>query len=443
MRLSINRFLRMRSILIGIFFAVAFLAGPVSAQSANNYGSPYSRFGLGERPGLTSSMTDAMGGAGTAMRSSLYTNLANPAQWADMSFVGFSAAAQVRGTETTDGTNASSRATGGGVSGIELGIPLSSRKVGMTLAFRPYSRVDYRAIEEGTFEPDEGGTPVAYRHNFEGSGGLHQFTAGFGARLGSALAVGISADVFFGTVENLQRTEFPEDDAYLETRTARSTRLSGVSGTVGAIVSANSVFGEGDGLHFGAAVTLPAKLSGDFVQTLGVSLDRDTVAAAVNGNVTLPLLARFGVAYTGRERWSFAADVQYEPWSSFESDFAFGGYDPVSGTNSLQDRLRASGGFQMVPGGARRTAGYFARTAYRLGAYAERAFFAPFDTNLNTYAVTAGVSLPTVVPAARFDLGLEAGMRGSTDGMLVRDTFIRGTATINFGERWFVRRRLG
>ena len=433
----------MRSVILGVLITIGLVPQIALAQSSNNYGSAYSRFGVGERLGLTSSMTDAMGGAGAALRSTLYNNLANPALWADQSFVGFSAAAQVRGIETTDASNSTSRASGGGVRGIQLGIPLSSQRVGMTLAFRPYSRVDYRAIEEGELLPDEGTELVSYRHNFEGGGGLQQFTAGLGARLSPGLSVGASADVFFGTIEYVQRTEFPGNDEYRETRTTRSTRLSGVTGTIGAIFSKDNVFGEGDGIHFGASVTLPANLSGDFVQTLGVSLDRDTVATSLDGSVTLPLSARFGFAYTGRERWSFAADVEYEPWGSFESDFAFGGYDPVSGINSLKDRLRAGGGFQVIPGGRRRTAGYFARTAYRLGAYAERAFFAPFDTNLNTIAITAGVSLPTVVPAARFDLGLEAGTRGSTDGMLVRDLFIRGTATINFGERWFVRRRLG
>ncbi len=443
MRPISNRLNYMRPILLGAMLALWLLPMTTMAQSSNNYGSAYSSFGLGERVGFTSSMTDAMGGTGTGLRSPLYVNMSNPAQWSDVSFVGFSASAEVRGTETTDASNATSRATGGGVNNLQLGIPISSQKVGLTLAFRPYSHVDYRAIEEGALVPDEGTTPVAYRHNFEGTGGLHQFTAGLGFRLSPGISVGASADVFFGTIEYLQRTEFPDNDEYRETRISRSTRLSGVTGTLGALITKDNVFGEGDGVHFGASLTLPAKLSGDFVETLGVSLDRDTLTTALDGNVTLPLIARFGLAYTGREHWTFATDVQYEPWSSFESDFAFGGYDPTSGVNSLKDRLRIGGGFQVIPAGRRRTAGYFARTAYRLGAYTERAFYAPFDANLNTYAITAGVSLPTVIPVARFDLGLEAGMRGTTDGMLVRDLFIRGTATINFGERWFIRRRLG
>ncbi len=433
----------MRSAFAGLILTVCVAASPVAAQSSNNYGSPYSRFGVGERVDLMSSMSDAMGGAGVAMRSSLYNNVSNPAQWADLSFVGFSASAQIRGTESKDASSASSRSTAGGLGAIELGIPLSSQRVGLTLAFRPYSRVDYRAIEDGEIIPDDAGTPVAFRHNFEGNGGIHQLTVGLGTRISTGLRVGASAEVLFGTIDYLQRTEFPEDSDYLETRSARSTRLSGVTGTIGAIVSRNNLLSEGDAFHVGATVTLPANLSGSFVQTLGVSLDRDTVSTSVDGSVTLPLSGRFGIAYTSRERWAFAADVLYEPWSSFKGDFAFGGYNPVSGINSLKDRLRAGGGFQVVPAGARRSAGYFARTAYRFGGYAERSLYAPFDTALNTMAITAGVSLPMVVPAARLDLGFEAGMRGTTDGMLVRDLFIRGTATINFGERWFVRRRIG
>jgi hypothetical protein len=301
--------------------------------------------------------------------------------------------------------------------------------------------VNYRAVEEGTFTPDEG-DDVAFTSNLEGGGGLYQLTAGLGGRVSGGLRVGAGADAYFGTVEYAQRTEFA-DPAYDETRTARATHLAGLSGTVGAVLTKGGLFREGDGFHVGAAVSLPARLSGERVQTIGTSLDRDTLTVVEDGGVTLPLSARFGVAYTGAERWTWAADVLYEPWSDFESDFAFGGYDPAAGHDDLRDRLRVGTGFQVLPAGDERTAGYLQRTAYRLGGYAERALFAPDGTDLMTYALTAGLSLPTVFSTARLDLGLEAGSRGTTDGVLVRDLFIRGTATLNFGERWFVRRRLG
>jgi hypothetical protein len=106
-----------------------------------------------------------------------------------------------------------------------------------------------------------------------------------------------------------------------------------------------------------------------------------------------------------------------------------------------------------LPAGADRSRAYFARTAYRLGGYYDRTYFnatelAADGTSLGvgeaitTLAVTGGLSLPAVFPTARFDLGFEVGTRGTTDRGLVRDLFIKGSATINFGERWFRERRL-
>jgi hypothetical protein len=425
-----------------LLLLAALLAPPAArAQNLSDYGSVYSRFGVGERAAFSSSMAEAMGGAGTALRSPFYTGLANPALWADLSFASFGAAADLRGVEATDAADQTSRATAGGVAALALGLPLVRDRLGFTVALRPYSRVEYRAVEEGTFTPDVG-DDVAFETNLEGNGGLYQLTAGLGARLAPGLRVGASVDGYFGTLEYLQRTNF-DDPTYEETRNTRSTRLGGVSATLGAVATVPGLFAEGDGLHVGAAVALPARLSGERVQTLGFSLDRDTLTVVEEGSVTLPLSARFGVAYASPERWNVAADVLYEPWGAFESDFAFGGFDPAAGLDDLRDRLRVGGGFQVVPAGEERTAGYFARTAYRLGGYAERAFFAPGGTDLLTYALTAGLSFPTVFSAARLDLGIEAGTRGSTDGVLVRDRFVRGTATFNFGERWFLRRPLG
>ena len=415
--------------------------GAAQAQGLNDYGSVYSRFGVGEPASFSSSMTEAMGGAGVALRSSFYNGLANPALWADLAYTDFSASAFVRGVQSTNAAEATSQAAGGGLGALALGLPLIGGKLGLTVALQPASQVNYRAIQDGTFVADDG-VEVGFTTNLEGSGGLYRLTGGLGGRVTSGVRVGASVDFTFGTIEYLQRTEF-DNVAYDETRTARSTQLDGLSGTVGAVVTRGGLLREGDGLHVGAALTLPARLSGERVLTIGSSLDRDTLAVESDGRVTLPLSARLGLAYTGAEHWTWAADVLYEPWSEFESDFAFGGFDPAAGRDELRDRLRAGAGVQVVPAGTERTAGYFARTAYRFGGYAERAHFAPGGTDIMTYALTAGLSLPTAFSTARLDLGLEAGSRGTTDGVLVRDLFIRGTATLNFGERWFVRRRLG
>ncbi|MEM1056370.1 MAG: hypothetical protein AAGI52_12665 [Bacteroidota bacterium] len=415
----------------------------VSAQS--DYGSIYSRFALGQRADGSSSQADAMGVSGVAIRSGLYNGLSNPAHGADQSLATFSASGTVRGIRATDANDTMSEATAGGIEFLQFGIPLYANRLGATLSYRPYSRVNYRAAEEGMVDLD-GGDPVEFRSNLEGNGGLQRISLGLGGKVGEVLTVGASADALLGTVEYLRRTEFPSaSDAFLETREAQSTRMYGFTGTVGATATFRRLAAENDGLTLAAAVTLPATLRGSRATTLGTSLNRDTLSTQSDGDITLPLLARAGVAYRASNRFLASADAVYEPWSDFESDFPFGGYNPTSSTTNatLEDRLRIGGGLEWTPGGGRRGASYIQQISYRLGAYVEDGFIRADDQTLLTRALTGGLSLPTRLSNARLDLGFEVGTRGEASGILVRDLFWRGTLTLNFGERWFVRRRLG
>ncbi len=318
-------------------------------------------------------------------------------------------------------------------------MPLLPSRLGFTLAFRPYSRVNYRAVTPGAIVVE--GDSAAFEVNQEGAGGLQRIEAGLGLRIGQAVQVGASADVVFGTVENLQRTTF-DSGTYLPTRRAETTHLRGVSATVGATATAVNLRADDDALTFGAALSLPTRLTGSRTVTLGQSLDRDTLGTALDAQATLPLIARAGLSYRSGQRWSAAADVLYEPWSRFDSTLPVGGFDAGTGFDELRDRLRVGGGFEIVPAGRVLNAPLFQRSSYRLGAYAERGLYAPVGSGVQTLALTGGISMPNRFTGARFDLGFEVGTRGSAQGLLVRDTFARGTFAMNFGERWFVRRRL-
>ena len=191
------------------------------------------------------------------------------------------------------------------------------------------------------------------------------------------LQVGANVDVLFGILENGRRTTFDDDDAaqgYGATFVSSSTRLVGVTGTVGALLTLPGVLGEGDALTAGATFTLPTRLSGDRVRTLGESLDRDTLGTKVDGSVDVPLGAGLGLAYRPDARWTVLADGRYEPWSAFSSTFALPGYTPGDGAANFQDRLRLSAGVELVPAGADFTEAYFRRTAYRLGFYYDDAY---------------------------------------------------------------------
>lgn len=109
----------------------------------------------------------------------------------------------------------------------------------------------------------------------------------------------------------------------------------------------------------------------------------------------------------------------------------------------MQDRVRFSGGFEVLPAGRDQLAPFLSRTAYRLGGYMDRSYVDPIaDANLVTYAITGGVSLPALFSGTRLDINMEVGTRGTTETGLVRDVFYRLSASVNIGERWFEQRRL-
>ena len=422
---------------------------PAAAQSTENYGSVYSGFGLGQRADAPTSQGQMLGGASTALGGQFATT-ETPALLADLGLTAFAVNLQVQGVRGISGED-QSELIAGTLGGLRLGFPIRAGRLGLGLSYIPYSRVQYEVFNEGRIDLDDDPTTTTpYRVQYEGGGGLQTVSLGLGARLSPALQVGAAVDVRFGTIERRTRTRYPDNlSEFVEVLSTNDTQLAGATGTLGAAFSTPRLLGEGDDFRLAASLTLPTKLWGDRTRVVGFGLDRDTLSTA-DVEATLPLTGRLGASYRPAPGVLVALDGLYEPWSSFEASFDLPGYSVFSTreqpTTALRDRYRLGGGVEIVPVVGRR-AGYFARTAYRLGGYAERSLVSSYGTGINTYALTGGVSLPALVPTARFDIGGEIGVRGvdglSADGRasLVRDLFFKATATINFGERWFVRRQ--
>ncbi|HET6566897.1 MAG TPA: hypothetical protein VFG50_02960 [Rhodothermales bacterium] len=429
-----------------LFFAgcLSVLLAPAAFAQRNNDGSIYSRYGLGELRAFPSAQLQAMGGGGTSVLSYTYVNLTNPATWADQILTRFSAGVLYQGVQATDASNDVSRLTEGTLNAFQFSFPIGS-KVGVALGYEPYSRVSYRVQRDGALPPDPVlGDTSHFILNLEGSGGLQRFVGGVGYRINRNISVGADANIIFGILEDARRTDFT-GGTFRESYLSTSTRLAGVTGTLGGIVTLPQLASENDVFTVGAAFTLPATLSGSRVRTLSPN-DRtpgDTLETKVpDGSVKLPWGVRAGAAYSYDQRWLLVVDGQYQPWSNFSSDFSFAGYDP-GGVSTFRDRIRASAGLEFLPAGTDLVRPFLARVAYRLGAYYDRSYVSPIaGVDLHTVALTAGLGIPLFNPGTRLDLGFEIGTRGQTDQNLVRDTFYRISASVNFGERWFQRRRL-
>lgn len=425
--------------------ALLLLGSTAQAQTSGD-GSIYSRFGLGELRTFTSPQAQAMGGGGFALPSTQYVQYANPASWSDQVLTRIAVGMQYQHLRATDAANDESRLSYGSLNAVQFGFPLVDERLGVGLAFAPYSRVNYRvrAADQTFIDPATNDT-VAYRVDYTGSGGLQQVQAGLGWRPLPALSLGARVDWIFGILDNTRSTDFP-GGIYVPTDLSESTRLSGVTGTVGARLAFTRLARPDDALALAAAFTLPARLSGERVLALGTDLDRDTLGLATSGGMDLPFRLQSGLSYRVGDRWLATADVLYEPWSRFESDFALPGYVPGQGSQ-FDDRLRLSAGAEVLPAGSDLLAPYLQRVAYRLGAYYDQAYVTPNlaaggPAQLRTLALTGGLSLPSLIPGTRIDVNLEVGTRGTTDANLVRDVFYRVSANVNIGERWFRNRKL-
>lgn len=416
-------------------------AGSAFGQNSGD-GSIYSRLGIGELRSNTSSQVVAMGGGGLGLQSLNYVNFLNPASFADQVLTRVSAGVVLQRLDASDAQDNLSRLAEGTLGPVQFSFPIASRKMGVGLSFAPISRMSYRVQSEAWFRPDPAEPDTAmYITDFEGGGGLQEITAGFGYRLNQDLSLGASAGFVFGILEQSRRTSFP-GSGYFDSPVSNSTRITGFRGSLGLLYDRTGLLGEADVVSIGATIGSPAFLSASRIRTLGDGFDRDTLAAGLEGDITLPFSGALGVAYAPSEHWTLLADARYEPWSSFESDLPLSGYDPA-GASAFKDRVRVSGGLEFIPAGNDLISSFFARTAYRLGAYFDQAYVAPSpDVSLNSIALTGGFSLPTLFPGTRLDINLEVGSRGTTDNNLVRDVFYRVSANINIGERWFQQQKL-
>jgi hypothetical protein len=433
-----------RTLLIGLLLTLGGML-PVWGQDAGD-GSIYSRFGIGELQTPSSAQAQALGGHGVALRSLNYTNLSNPALWSDQVLTRVALGARFRTVESEGGqTEGTSRLTAGNFDGVQFSFPLLRQKLGVAFGFVPVSQSNFRSRVQRTASSTPFDETLDYQVEFLGRGGLQKITGGFGYRFNDLISVGASLDYLFGTIETQRRTSFTRPN-FQETVVTNGVRLDALSATLGTHLTIGDLLRPEDNLMIGAAVTLPASLSGTRTRTIGESLDRDTVSTASGGALDMPLTTRLSIAYVPSSALTLTVNGSYAPWSQAESSmtdddvsFAF----PVGGTETLADQWTLSSGVEWRPAGDDSFRGFLARTAYRLGVSYEQLYVSPnATTTLNAVEARLGVSLPTSVSGTRIDLTTHVGRQGTTSQNLVQDLYYGVSARVTIGERWFQERRL-
>jgi hypothetical protein len=390
-------------------------------------GSSFSRYGFGDILRDGDSRTYAMSGTGIAFIDDGFINILNPAGLARISYTRFSAGFEYNNFLSKDETGSSFYSTGG-FQGLAFAFPVSRENgIVMSAEFTPYSKVSY-GITSSLIDPL---TQSLENTTFYGSGGISNIGLGLSASPLTTLHIGARLNYMYGSTRQYQTTSF--DSTYLTSTTFdRTTYYSGFTFTLGTIYE-----GIGDLLNVQALRSFTV----GFTLTTGTSLDADiqrTYSASSyssndstvteKGTAEIPASLGFGLSYLYQSRYRFLGDVVTENWGSTK----FFGLHPTE----LRNSLRTSLGFEALP--AKDAVTFWKRIVYRAGLAYNSTYYQINGIGIDEFLVSGGLGLP-VGPESQLNIGLQVGVRGSTDNHLQKDTIIRLSVAVSASEIWFLK----
>jgi len=393
------------------------LVGNPSSTYAS--GPTYSRFGVGDLVRNGHGRIDAMGGAGIALVGDGFINGLNPAGLTKISLTRISGGFEYSSYYSNDGVK-SSRYSRGMFEGVSFAIPIA-KSLGITMLMEssPFSNVNY-AIEQ---------KDSVLTQNFYGAGGLSLLSLGGSVSPMKSLSLGLKVNYVFGRIEQVAKFTFA-DPSFTNSQIDRSNYYSGFTFTLGSIYEGVGRLLKSsflDSLSLGFVLTTPAVLSVTHESILTTSASFDTTATG-SGTVDLPLAIGVGASYAFSDRYHVTGDFSFENWGSAK----FFGSHPADIRNSTRVAL----GFEALP--SRETGSFWGTVVYRAGIYYHSTYYRVNGQPIDEWFVTGGLGIP-IGPDARMNVGLHAGIRGTTSANLQRDTIFGLTLSLSASEAWFLK----
>ena len=394
---------------------------------ADDGGSGYSRYGLGDIRYFATSRAMGMGGAGIAVMSTNSIDRINPANWAHITTVRYSVGFLYEGFSTTDGAQ-SAFLSSASFNSLMIAIPIETHS-GIVFGggITPFSKVNYNVLAPAS----QGG--FDYTLQYLGKGGLSQAHFGLSASLGSDLNFGAKLNYYFGTLHNTVSQTFSSTQ-FTNGEVQRDNRLKGVGFTFGTVYTGlKKIFNlsETNALNIGFTATTTSNISSNderFYKYSTPSLTTRDTTTLSESNIRLPYSLGAGISYLS-DRWLIAGDMFYQNWNRFDGQ--------VEKPAELRDSYRFGMGGELLPK-RDATAPFFDRLAYRLGFFYNATYYQIKGEPINEVGVTGGVGIP-VFHDTRLNIAAEYSFRGTTDLQLQKDRILRISFTLSGGELWFVR----
>ncbi|MCC6583138.1 MAG: hypothetical protein IT271_05500 [Chitinophagales bacterium] len=441
--------------------------------------TPYSRYGLGYAFDNNNAQSAQMGGLSAAFQSGETVNYLNPASYAALQLTtldaGFSGNFGKIKTQTQKAKQNSFS-----LNYLSLFFPIKKYWVtGVSLL--PFTAKDYLLSQTSAFD-----TATTVKFEYEGSGTLYNLSWGNGFKY-KGLHVGFNIGYLFGKLNNntlayqLNQTGAYDADGYT-TWTFTNTKVSSFIWNAGAQYNlpikskrdSNKIYN----ITFGLAGSAPIKFgkrtyidealytfqSGylgyrntdagvndfitDYIKPRVTStniLDTLSEKFQQSTNIRIPATLNIGIIASRGIKWRAGIDFKFQPWSKYK------GYEDNT-ASKLNNSWRIAVGGEFLPND-KNFSKFFTRLKYRAGFNYTQTNIKINNTAINEFGINFGIGIPIIITTANdegllqkvytyaFNIGFEAGSRGTIQKNLVRENFYRLKFGISLNDRWFVRRK--
>ncbi len=415
----------MKIIRILTFVAITCFAVSVTAQlqQLDAGGSPYSLFGIGDIVNYSSNRTYGMGISGTSLFGE-YVNTSNPAALAKLRFTDLTLAMNY-GFFKSENSTTSNDLSNGNVLGFNIGIPISQGNGWvMSLGFNPVSIVNTQIGIKGTVGEQN------YEQTFSAKGGLSRINIGMSYTILQRLTLGAEYNYGFGEIKSqnyidFRSASFVNTNIRKEANFDRSYMKGGAILEVGKLIRSIPLRDFTIGFMYQSGFDLSSSVEGIYNSSLSI----DTINLG-KGIISVPSQMSFGLTNIFARKYVVSGDFMLQDWS--------GSREQSSLNVELSNSYRAGLGIEILP--SQDAISLFERLAYRLGGFYEKNYYTVAGNDINTWGIRAGLNIP-ISQYNSIDIGINYSQRGKTDNGLVKDQLLNFTASVNFGELWFIRPR--
>jgi len=389
----------------------------IEILNAQQGGSNYSIFGIGDIRQSIGAYYDGLGGTQYAVPSFHAVNIANPAMWSESKLtrlqIGF------RFTQTAiEQQDLSASQNFGKLDGIAATFQVDTAMgISISGGIYPFSVVQYSVltpVQAGISGlTDLSGGALNY-----GRGGVSAAFIGSSWKPIQGITVGFAALRLFGNISRVIQTELYTQPFISVNQ--RTDRFFGSGFKLG--IAANPVKGLTVGV--GASIYSDLEYDSDFRQstlnTGGVAYDTVFMQKGIS---SLPMQLGFGLSYISG-RWMVASDLEMQDLSSISYS---------QGKSLFRSGRRISLGLSRLRSYQLGT-DYIDKVQFNVGAGWNQLYYSVNGIDIDEYYGSFGMQLP-IAGSAMIDLALQGGMRGNTE--LVRELFLRCGFSVSAGEVWF------